>query len=364
MRRNPIQWLLVAGVTAGLVATCLAQDYVQDFNEEKLALDQVPAAVREKAGEAAKGAQFSQAFADKSKGFRLVGKNAAGALVVVSALEDGQVLSVTTRTPAVVKKVPKEVTKALEAERKKNVQLKGFRPTSVESAVVFLPAKEETERLFHFLGKNGEGLPVKVEIRDNGQVKTAGVVLVHPDAKREEKKAIDLPPAVAAGVEQGLPGVTVTDVVESKSTGGLNTFTVTGRDAQRRKVVADVDPSGAIVTARYSLTSGEVPEEATGMLQQKIQQDERLTGFRPSKYQRLELRQFPGGGALVFVFLGKNAKNSAYEVRVFADGSDIGILAANDKDLAPDTDNTAAPTGAPKAKTRGKKTAKGASKSG
>src|SRR4051794_32552416 len=83
MRRLATRWLPAALVAAGMVASALAQDYLQDADEEKVALDQVPAAVKARAESAGKGVTFARAYRDKAKNYRLVGKNADGALVVV-----------------------------------------------------------------------------------------------------------------------------------------------------------------------------------------------------------------------------------------------------------------------------------------
>lgn len=360
MRPDPIKWMLALVVAAGMVATVTAQDYVQDAGEEKVALDQVPAAVKARADQASKGAKFSRAFQDKSKMYRLVGKNAEGKLVVVQTLEDGQLVAFTTRSPSTAKNVPKAVMKALDAERKKNVQVRGFRPETVEEADVFVAARGKLEHLFQFRGVNGEGLPAQVDVTPEGKVQLAKIVLLHPeadkgagDASADAKGGAKLPPELAEAVQMAIPGMQITGTSLEKSAGGIVSYLVGGRDGQGHKVAADVSPNGVVVTVRYDLGNQEIPPQATALAVGKAQEDPQLSGFRPEKTQRLELRQLPGGGAVAFVFLGKNAKGQPYEVRVFAETGDVTVLPALAKDLGGDASADDAADG--KGKT-GKKT--------
>ena len=107
MRSVAIKWMLALVVAAGMVATTMAQDYLQEVGEEKVALDQVPAAVKAKADDASKGAKFSRAFLDKSKTYRLVGKNGAGGLVIVQTSEEGKLVSMTTRVASTAQACPR-----------------------------------------------------------------------------------------------------------------------------------------------------------------------------------------------------------------------------------------------------------------
>jgi hypothetical protein len=361
MNLSAIRWALVPGVAVAMAAAALAQEYAQDYNEEKITPEQVPATVRAKGEEAAKGVRFAQAFQDNNKAYRLVGKNAEGALVIVYATEKGDLLSVTTRKTTEEKKVPKAVAKAFDAERKKNRQLKGFKTATVERADVYVAAKDKTRHVYQYRGRNAEKLPVEVDVSEDGQVEKAGIVLVHPDANRPERKGVQLPPAVLEGIQQALPGVRITDAVEQNTQGGLASFLVTGKNADGRRVTADVNPNGTVVTVKYDLSAREMPGEAVDLLQQKMELESSLVGFRPQKYQRLELRQLPGGGALVYAFLGKNTKGDAYEVRVFADGSDVTIVPASAKDLSAAPKDE--PADAAKAKTAAKKTGRAKRKS-
>lgn len=342
MRLVAIKWMLALVVAAGMVATTTAQDYVQDLGEEKVALDQVPTAVKAKADEASKGAKFSRAFLDKSKMYRLVGKSTEGKLVVVQTMEDGQLVAFTTRSPSTAKSVPKVVMKAVDAERKKNAQLQGFRPASVEEADVFTAARGKLEHLFQFRGVNGEGLPAQVDVTPEGKVQLAKIVLVHPDAASgagdasADGKGAKLPPELAEAVQMAVPGMQITGSSVEKSAGGITSYLVNGRDGQGHKVAADVSPNGVVVSVKYDLGSQEVPAQATALVLGKAQEDAMLAGFRPEKTQRIELRQLPGGGAVAFAFLGKNAKGQAYEVRVFAETGDVSISPIAAKDISGD----------------------------
>ena len=88
-----------------------------------------------------------------------------------------------------------------------------------------------------------------------------------------------------------------------------------------RRVEAVVAPNGSITTAAFDVPARKVPKKAVALDAQKVQVDPNLDGFEPVKHKLLELRQFPGGEPLVYVFLGKAAEKGAYEVRVFANGS-------------------------------------------
>jgi hypothetical protein len=358
MRAFAPRWMLAVFVAAGMVASALAQDYAQDADEEKVALDQVPAAVKEKAASVAKGTTFTRAFRDKSKNFRLVGKNAEGGLVVAQLSEEGQFIALTTRTASNSKKVPRAVTKALDAERKKNTQLQGFRPSSIEEADVFTAAKGKMEHLFQFRGTNAEGLAVQVDVTPEGDVASAGVVLIHPDsgkadvASKEDGKdggkQVKLPPELAQAVQEAVPGIQIAGATEQKSRGGAVSYLVNGQDAQGHKVVVDIGSNGTIATIRYDLMGQEVPPQALAMAMQRAEEDQRLSGFRPAKMQRLELRQL---GSVAFAFTGKTTAGKSYEVRVLADGSDVAVVpVVEDKAAAADG------TTADSKKTTGKKT--------
>lgn len=345
-------------VAAGMVASAMGQDYGQTLDEEKVALDQVPAAVKEKAGAAAKGVKFTRAFLDKAKNYRLVGKNDEGALVVVQAAEDGKLLAVETRTAATAKMVPKVVSKALDAERRKNAALRGFQPRSVEEADVFTAAKGKLDHLFQFRGVNGDGDPVQVDVSPEGKVVSARVVALHPGSGGggtvAEGKGGQLPPEIAESVMQSVPGMRIQGSKTEKSTGGLTTYVVSGRDmASGRPVVAEANEQGSVMTVRYDLGNQEVPPVALAAVLQKSQDDQRLSGFRPEKTQKLELR---GMGSEALAFTGKNAKGAAYEVRVFVETGDVTIVPVVDKPAGGDasTDDAKGKTGKKTGRTKKK----------
>jgi hypothetical protein len=357
MRPFALKWMPAAVVAAGMVASALGQDYARDADEETVALDQVPAAVKEKAAGVAKGTNFTRAFRDKSKNYRLVGKNAEGGLVVAQLSEEGQFVALTTRTATSPKAVPRAVTKALDAERKKNAQLQGFRPSSIEEADVFTAAKGKMEHLFQFRGQNAEGLAVQVDVTPEGKVASAGVVLIHPDSGKsdvaskevgkEGGKQVKLPPELAQAVQEAVPGIQITGATEQKSRAGAVSYLVNGQDGQGHKVVVDIGSNGTIATVRYDLMGQEVPPQALAMAVQKAEEDQRLNGFRPVKTQRLELRQL---GTVAFAFTGKNAAGMSYEVRVLADGSDVSVVPVVEDKAAADAST------ADGKKTTGKKT--------
>ena len=230
--------------------------------------------------------------------------------------------------------------KALDAERKKNAQLQGFRPTSVEEADVFVAARGKLEHLFQFRGFNAEELPVEVEITAPRKVQGARILVVHRDADKGDNagpaaagKGVQLPPELAEAVQMAVPGMQIAGATFDRTAGGLASYLVNGRDGQGHKVAADVSPNGVVVSVRYDLGNQEVPQPATEAAAQKAEEDPRLAGFRPQKTQRLELRQLPGGGAVAFAFLGKNARGQAYEVRVFAETGDVSVVPITDKEL-------------------------------
>lgn len=350
MRRTAITWIS-ASFVAVVAAIAAAQDYVQDYNEEKVDLAQVPAPVRAAAEAAAKGVRFDRAFLTNEKRYRLVGTKDGGALVVVEAAQAGEVQSVTNRTRIDTKDVPGAVARAFDAERKKNKELKGYKTGTVERAEIVRGGKTEPTRVYQFRGRNAADRRVEVDVREDGSVASAGVLLVHPDANRKERTLDDVPAAVEMALREGLPGVRVLEAVEQTSPGSAPGYLVKGKDASGRRVSADVTPTGTVLTVRFDLSPREVPEEAVAALRERVMSDPDLAGFRTRRSQRLELRQL---GALVFVFLGKNGKGTAYEVRVPADGSNVTVATASDKDLAdaPRGADDSSDDAKPKAKSR------------
>jgi hypothetical protein len=327
MRRTVSKGMMAWVVAAGLVASAMGQDYAQTLDEEKVAFDQVP-------GDAAKGAKFTRAFVDKAKNYRLVGKGAEGALVVVQATEEGKLVAVETRTAASAKSVPRVVNKALDAERRKNPVLRGFQPRSVEEADVFTAAKGKLDHLFQFRGVNGEGDPMQVDVTPEGKVVSARVVALHPDAVgggagAAEAKEGQLPPEVADAVMQAVPGMRIQGSKTEKTPGGLVSYVVNGRDMNSgHPVTAEANGNGAVTVVRYDLGGQEVPPAALAAVMQKTQDDQRLSGFRPEKTQKIELRAL---NSEAFAFTGKNAKGQAYEVRVFAETGDVSIIPVAEK---------------------------------
>jgi hypothetical protein len=337
--------MLVALVAAGMVASALAQDYVQDADEERVAMDKIPAAVKAKADDASRGAKFARAFQDKAKNFRLVGKNGDGALVVVQTTEEGRLVSIATRKVSSAKSVPRAVIKALDAERKKNATLRGFRPSSIEEADVFEASKGDLDHLFQLRGVNGEGDPVQVDVTPEGKVRSAKVVAIHPEAGNVGEPAADgksspLPPEIAEAVQMAVPGMRIQGSRTEKSPGGIVTYIITGRhEASGHPVTAEANTNGVVMVVRYDLTGQDVPQQAMEMVAQKTQEDPRLSGFRPQKTQRIELR---GLGTTAFAFLGKTAKGMNYELRIGIESGEMTVIpVAADKTPPGDGDTTA-----------------------
>ncbi len=354
MRPFAIRGLMAVAVAAGMVASASAQGYVQDADEESVGMDKVPAAVKARADGAAPGATFSRAFQDKAKNYRLVGKNADGALVVVQTTEEGALVSFATRTPAVAKSVPRAVTKALDAERKKNATLRGFRPGSIDEADVFLASKGKLDHLFQFRGTNSEGDPVQVDVTPEGKVQGVKVVAIHPDSGKPADtgaagKAGTLPPEIAEAVQMAVPGMRILGS-KTERAAGLTTYVVTGRDeGTGNPVTAEANQRGMVMVVRYDLAGQQMPPEALAAIVEKSQDDPRLSGFRAQKSQRLELRQL---GTTAFAVQGKNAKGAGYEVRVGVESGDVSVVPVADK---PEADATADGKTAPAKKSRGKK---------
>jgi hypothetical protein len=322
--------MLAIVVAAGMVASAAAQDYVQDADEERVALDKVPAAVKAKADELSKGARFTQAFQDKSKNYRLVGKNAEGVLVVFQGTEEGRLLSLATRTPAAAKSVPRPVTKALDAERKKNATLRGFVAKSIEEADIFEASKGKLEHLFQFRGANGMGDPVVVDVTPEGQVRSAKVVAIHPDAgtgkgpeEKAEGKTSAIPPEIAEAIQGAVPGMRITGSKVEK-TAGATTYVVTGRDENTGGTMsAEANANGMVTAVRHDLNPQNVPQQALEMVMQQAQDDPRLAGFRPQKAQRLELRQ---AGTTALAFQGKTTKGAGVEVRIGMESGELTVV--------------------------------------
>ncbi len=356
MRPFAFRGFMAVAVAAGMVATAFAQDYVQDADEESIALDTVPAAVKAKADDAARGARFSRAYQDKSKNYRLIGKSAEGALVVVQTTAEGALVSFVTRRPAAAKSVPRVVTKGLDAERKKNATLRGFRPGSVEEADVFLASKGKLDHVFQFRGSNGEGDPIQVDVTPEGKVQSVKVIAIHPDSGKVADapgKAGTLPPEIAEAVQMAVPGMRIQGS-KTERAAGLTTYVVSGRDeASGNPVTAEANQNGAVMVVRYDLGGQQMPPEALAMILQKTQDDQRLAGFRAQKTQRLELRQL---GTTAFAVQGKNGRGANFEVRVGIESGDITVVpVAADKPGTAEADTAADSKTAPAKKTRVKK---------
>jgi hypothetical protein len=356
MRSFAFRGLMAVAVAAGMVASAFAQDYTQDADEESVALDKVPAAVKAKADDTSRGAKFSRAYQDKAKNYRLVGKSAEGALVVVQTTEEGALVSFVTRTPATAKSVPRVVTKGLDAERKKNATLRGFRPGSVEEADVFLASKGKLDHVFQFRGSNGDSDPVQVDVTPEGKVQSVKVVAIHPDSGRvadAPAKAGALPPEIAEAVQMAVPGMRIQGSKTEKAA-GLTTYVVNGRDeASGSPVTAEANQNGVVLVVRYDLGGQQMPPEALAAIIQKTQDDPRLAGFRAQKTQRLELRQL---GVNALAVQGKNAKGATYEVRVGIESGDVTVVpVAAEKPSTADADAGADGKTAPGKKTRMKK---------
>ncbi len=334
MRPFAIRAFLAAAAAAAIVASAFAQDYVQDADEESVALDKVPAAVKAKAGDAAQGASFTRAYQDKSKNYRLVGRNPEGALVVVQTTEEGGLVSFVTRTPATAKSVPRAVTKGLDAERKKNATLRGFRPGSVEEADVFLASKGKLDHVFQFRGTNGEGDPVQVDVTPEGKVQSVKVVAIHADTGKVAEatgKPGALPPEIAEAVQMAVPGMRIQGSKTEKAA-GVTTYVVNGRDeASGGAVTAEANQNGVVMVVRYDLGGQQMPPEALAAILEKTQDDPRLAGFRAQKTQRLELRQL---GVNALAVQGKNGKGQGYEVRVAMDSGDVTVVPVADRPAA------------------------------
>jgi hypothetical protein len=348
MRPFAFRSFMAMAVAAGMVASAFAQGYVQDADEESVGLDKVPAAVKAKADDAARGARFSRAYQDKAKNYRLVGKNAEGALVVVQTTEEGTLVSFVTRTPAAAKSVPRAVTKGLDAERKKNATLRGFRPGSVEEADVFLASKGTLDHVFQFRGTNGEGDPVQADVTPEGKVQSVRVVAIHADTGKSTEavgKAGALPPEIAEAVQMAVPGMRIQGSKTEKAA-GVTTYVVTGRDeASGNPVTAEANQNGVVMVVRYDLGGQQMPAEALAAILQKTQEDPRLDGFRAQKTQRLELRQL---GAVALAVQGKNGKGQGYEVRVGMESGDVTVVPMVDKPATAEAGTTADGKTAPK----------------
>ena len=106
------------------------------------------------------------------------------------------------------------------------------------------------------------------------------------------------------------------------------------------------------MTVRYDLNGQNVPPEALEMVLQKAQEDPRLSGFRPQKTQRLELRQL---GTTALAFQGRTSKGTNLEVRVGVESGEVTVVPLVDKS-AGDSGDSADGKGAGKKSSRGKKT--------
>ncbi len=325
-----------------------AQEYEQDFNEEKVDQSQVPRAALKTASAAAPMAKFATFFQTNDRFFRLVAKDKKGPLFIVLTSEDGDLLSSTKREVVAADKVPAPVTKGFESQKKRDPNLKGLRVARIERVEVTTPLKEGAKRLYEYDGTTPQEGRVRVGIFDDGKFDKVEVVLLHPDALKKDIDASKLPREVKEAALAAVPGGKFTRITHRPGADGTGTYDIRGKDGNGREILLDVGENGVAYSLRTTIPTREFPEEAAEAIKAYAMEDRSLTGFRPSKAQHVEIFQAPGGPTSSFAYLGKNGKGEPIEVRINAESGEIMTMAADRDDLAP---ARAGATGATKADT-------------
>ncbi|HEV3166582.1 MAG TPA: hypothetical protein VGZ22_21335 [Isosphaeraceae bacterium] len=332
MPRANLHVLLCTSLAILAIATVQGQEYTPDENTEKVELTAVPPAVRKTADEKARGVDFKQAYKDQTESYRLAGKDSDGRLVIVQTDKDGKLVSVTTKTKAEAKKLPKAVTSALKAAVRKGGTLRGFRAKTADKAETTLAGQDEPKLVYEFDGQNAENVHIRASFFESGKVDRVDTVAKSSEEDQKDLSLAKLPMAVQRAAKEAAPNVKFTKAVEDKTNAGLNTYLLTGKDPQGREVTLDVTPQGTVNSMRMDVSAQDIPQAAVLALQNQMQQNPALAGFKPQKYQQLELRQLQGGGA-VYALLGKNLKGDALEVRIGPDPSMVNVMPAQPKDL-------------------------------
>jgi len=142
--------ILVAAAMAALAVPALAQD------EQKITMEQVPAAAMEAAKAKANGVEFTAVSMDDEEGtktYELSGKMQNGMMLEIDVLEDGTVEEVEEEVEMTA--VPDAVKAALETN------LKGFKPAMAEKST------RADMVVYEFEGAHG-GKEIDVEIHEDG----------------------------------------------------------------------------------------------------------------------------------------------------------------------------------------------------
>ncbi|HEU5116020.1 MAG TPA: hypothetical protein VFT74_05020, partial [Isosphaeraceae bacterium] len=316
-------------LTRNLVFTVLAigalpvqaQDYLQDYNEERIKPERIPEEVRKTAESVTPKANYNQTF-DGDYFYRFVGPTDDGRFVETMVSDDGRLGSIRLRTPVKPTALPRAVSAAFEAQRAKDELLKGFQPTRVEKVETRKEVNSQPDVAYEYEGRNAEKVWVRCVIEESGQVRKLDFLLVHPDMKRhrQERNLANLPAAVKQAAVAAAPGYRFTQAFEDNPEDGFPSLMLKGVNARGQAVELDLDPkNGRLNSAAFDISSRQVPASVVSVYRGHARTDEELKGFQIVRTVRLDL---PALGDVAYVLYGRDAEGEAQEVRI-GPGPDI-----------------------------------------
>jgi hypothetical protein len=304
------------------VSTAHAQD--QNYNEDWVAPDDVPPAIRTSAEKGAPGVRFEAAYRGRDLGYRLVGSGPDKKTVSVKVAEDGRLISVRTWTPTTLARVPRAALSALQAEVLDNPQVAGFRASKATSVELFRAEKGATEAFFELFGARGDRVPARAEVTAEGVVRRAEIILRHPiDHDRSQTiAAAAIPPAVRQKVLEASPGSTFKKGVYLVERSGRTVITAIGLDRAGRAVEVQVEITAEpraearlqVLSVSTQIPPGEVPPDAQAKLREGIAKQDDLKGFRPTETRRVVTPWNAENS--YYLASGKNAGGKRMQVKI------------------------------------------------
>jgi DNA-binding beta-propeller fold protein YncE len=298
-----------------------ARGQEQDYNEDRLTLPKVPAAVLRLAEKEAPGVQFSTVYKNQEKEYRLVGRKDDGKTVSVRVDRDFKLLTVRTTSDLPLARLPRAVAGSLQVELRKRLEYNGFTPARVSQVDLFDAASKATSTFFEVFGANSKGLHHEFRIGPAGNVLRTKEVMVHPSyyIQRKSVAIAALPEAARMGAAEVAPGVRFTRAyLEVNARSGLEPdYVLSGRGDRGRGVEVRLHPTGKAFIVKNQVPLGEVPPAVLDAVGRQNRGD--LKGFRPTQAWRMRLLAFDEN-KVVFLIYGDDAEGKPVEVRVEADG--------------------------------------------
>src|SRR5438270_8797821 len=135
---------IIAAIAILTSAATVAVGQEQDYNEDRLAISKVPAAALRLAENEAPGVEFSAAYKNQEKEYRLVGRRDDGRTVSVRVDRDFKLLTIRTTADLTPARLPRAVAGALQAELRRKLEYNGFKPALVQAVGLVDAASKAT----------------------------------------------------------------------------------------------------------------------------------------------------------------------------------------------------------------------------